>query len=100
MRHNVSQHCQKYLSYQTRRKDFCEEKKTIYDSPTVEQFENFLPELFNQGESRSVLVSAKRMKYQQIPQNPQVIKYFKGTFNLRPPSPKFCFVCDGCANYV
>ena len=32
--------CQKYLSYQTRWKDYCAEKNLIYDSATVEQFLN------------------------------------------------------------
>ena len=33
-------------------------KKIIYDCPRVEQFLNFSTELFNQGVSYSVLVSA------------------------------------------
>ena len=34
------------------------------------------------------------MKYQQIPQHPSVLKYFKASFNLRPPLPKLSFVWD------
>ena len=34
--------CQKYLSYQAHWKKYCVEKNIIYDSPTVEQFLNFL----------------------------------------------------------
>ena len=34
------------------------------------------------------------MKYQHIPQHPPVIKYFKESFNLRPPLPKVSFVWD------
>ena len=34
------------------------------------------------------------MKYQHIPQHPSVIKYFKGSLNLRPPLPKLSFVWD------
>ena len=82
--------CQKYWLYQTRWKEYCAEKNIIHDSPTVEQFLNFFTELFNQEVSHSVLISAKsavalviRMKYQHIPQHPSVIKYFKGSFNLR-----------------
>ena len=61
---------QKYLSCQTHWKEYCAEKNILYDSPTVEQFLNFFTELFNQGVSHSVLISAKsavahvpRMKY-------------------------------------
>ena len=82
-------------------KEFCAEKNIIYDSPTIEQFLNFFTELFNQAVSHSVLISAKiavahvlRMKYQHIPQYPSVIKYFKGSFNLRSPLPKLSFVWD------
>ena len=89
------------MSYQKRWKEFCAEKNIIYDSPTVEQFLNFFTELFNQGVSHSVLISAKgavahvlRIKYQHISQHPSVIKYFKGSFNLRPPLPKLSFVWD------
>ena len=70
--------CQKYLSYQTRWKEYCAKKNILYDSPTVEQFLNFFNELFNQGVFDSVLISAKsavahvlRMKYQHIPQHRQ-----------------------------
>ena len=35
-----------------------------------------------------------RMKYQHIPQNLSVIKYFQGQFNLRPPLRKFFFIWD------
>ena len=61
----------------------CREKH--YGSPTAEQFLSFFTELFNQGVSHIVLISAKRavahvlkMKYQHISQHPSVIKYFKG----------------------
>ena len=86
--------CQKYLSYQTRWIEHCAEKNLTYDSPAVEQFKNIFTELFDQGESHSVLVFAKRIEYHYIPQHPSVMKYFKGTFNLTLPSPKFRFVWD------
>ena len=93
--------CQKYLSYQTHWKEYCAEKNILYDSPTVKQFLYFFTELFNQGVSHSVLISAKsavahvlRMKYKHIPQHPSVIKFFKGSFNLTPPLPKLSFVWD------
>ena len=80
---------------------YCVEKDLIDDSPIVEEFLNFFTELFNQGVSHSVLVSRKiavahvlRMKYQHIPQHMSVIKYFKGSFNLKPPLPKLSFVWD------
>ena len=47
---------QKCLSYQTRWKEYYAENNIIYYNP-VEQFLNFLTELFNQGVSHSVLVS-------------------------------------------
>ena len=91
--------CQKYLYYQKRWKEYFTENNIVYDSPTVEQFLSFFTELFNQGVSHSVLISAKsavahvlKMKYQHISQHPSVIKYFKGPFNLRPPLPKISFV--------
>ena len=34
------------------------------------------------------------MKYQHISQHPSVIKYFKGSFTLKPPLPKISFVWD------
>ena len=55
----LSQHAIKYLSYQSRWKEYCTEKNIVYDSPTVEQFLIFFTELFNQGVSHSVLISAK-----------------------------------------
>ena len=89
------------MSYRTRWKEYCAEKNIIYYSPTVEQFLNFFTELFDQGVSHSVLISAKsavahvlRMKYQHIPRQPSVIKHFKGSFNLRPQLPKLSFVWD------
>ena len=89
------------MYYQERWKEYCAEKNIVYDSPTVEQFLSFFTELFNQGVSHSVLISAKsavahvlKMKYQHISQHPSVIKYFKGSFNLRPPLPKISFVWD------
>ena len=100
MHHYLSQHA-KNLSYQTRWKEYCAEKNILYDSPTVEQFLNFFTEFFNQEVSHSVLISAKsavkhvlRMKYQHIPQHPSVIKFFKGSFNLRPPLSKLSFIWD------
>ena len=92
--------CQKHLSYQTRWKKYCAEKNIIFDSPTVEQFLNFFAELFTQGISHRVLVSAKsavahvlRMKHQHIPQHSSVIKYFKGSFNFF-----FLEMCKLCLN--
>ena len=89
------------MYYQKRWKEYCTEKNIVYDSPTVEQFLSFFTELFNQGVSHSVLISAKsavahvlKMKYQHISQHPSVIKHFKGSFNLRPPLPKISFVWD------
>ena len=101
--------CQKYLYYQERWKEYCAEKNIVYDSPTVEQFLSFFTELFNQGVSHSVLISAKsavahvlKMKYQHISQHPSVIKYFKGSFNLRPPCQKFILfgMCKLCLNIL
>ena len=93
--------CQKYLPYQKRWNYFYAEKNMIYDSPKVEQFRNCFTELFNQGVSHSVLISVKsaiahvlRMKDEHIPQHPSVIKYFKESFNLRPPLPKLSFAWD------
>ena len=92
---------QKYLSYQTRWKEYWAEKNIICDSLTVEQFLNFFTELLNQRVSHSVLISTKsavalilRMKYQHIPQHRSVMKSFAGPFNLRPPLPKLSFVWD------
>ena len=99
MHHYVSQHAKKYLSYQTRWKEYYAEKNIIYDSPTVEQILNFFTVLFNQGLSYRVLIFAKsalahvlRMKQQHIPQHPSVIKYFKGSFDSRPLLLKLSFV--------
>ena len=70
-------------------------------SRTLERILCSFTEFFNEGVSHSVLTSVKcavahvlRMKYQHIPQHPSVIKYFKGSFNLRPPLPKLSFVWD------
>ena len=90
---------QKYLSYQTRWKEYCVENNIIYDSPTVKQFLHFFTELFNQGVSHSVLIAIKsavahvlRMKYKHMPQHPSVIKYIKGLFKLRHPLTKLSFI--------
>ena len=89
------------MYYQTRWKEYGAEENIVYDSPTVEQFLSFFNEFFNQGVSHSVLISAKsaaahviKMKYQHISQHPSVIKYFKGSFNLRLPLPQISFVWD------
>ena len=93
--------CKKYLYYQERWKEYCAEKNIVYDSPAVEQFLTFLTELLYQGVSDSVLISAKsavahvlKMKYQHISQQPSVIKYLKGWFNLRTPLRNISFVWD------
>ena len=90
--------CQKYFSYQTCWKEYCEEKTWFM---IILQFLNFFTELFNHGISNSVPISSKsavahvlRMKYQHIPHHLSVIKHFKGSFNLRHPLPKLSFVCD------
>ena len=89
------------MYYQERWKEYCAEKNIVYESPTIEQFLSFFTELSNQGGSHSVLIYAKsavahvlKMRYQHISQHPLVIKYFKGSFNLRPPLPKISFVWD------
>ena len=70
------------MPYQTHWKEYCEENNTIYDSPTVEQFLNFLKKLFN-----PVLWSLQKvqwyMLYQHIPRHLSITKYFKGTFTLK-----------------
>ena len=93
--------CKKYLYYQECWKEYCAEKNIVYDSPAVEQFLTFLTELLYQGVSDSVLISAKsavahvlKMKYQHISQQPSVIKYLKGWFNLRTPLRNISFVWD------
>ena len=93
--------CQKYLCYQTCWKEYCAEKNILYDSPTVEQFLSFFNELFNLGVSYSVLTSAKsaaahvlKMKCQHLSQHSSVIKYFKGSFNLRLSLTQTSFVWD------
>ena len=49
----------KILLLQKRWKEYRAEKNIVCDSPTAEQFLSFFTELFNQGVSRSVLISAK-----------------------------------------
>ena len=94
MHHYVSQHAKNICIIRNAGKSIVQR-----NSPTVEQFLNFFTELFNQGVSHSVLISAKsavahvlKMKYQHISQHPSVIKYFKGSFNLTPQLPKISFV--------
>ena len=89
------------MYYQERWKEYCAVKNIVYDIRTVEQFLSFFIQLFNQGVSHSVLISAKsavahvlKMKYQHFSQHPSVIKYFKESFNLRHPLPKVSFVWD------
>ena len=101
MHHYVSQHAKNICLIRHIGKNIVPEKNILYDSPTVEQFLNFFTELFNQGVSHRVLISAKsavahvlRMKYQHILEHLSVIKFFKGSFNLRPPLPKLSFVWD------
>ena len=80
MHHYVSQHAKNICIIRNAGKNIVQR-----NSPTVEQFLNFFTELFNQGVSHSVLISAKsvvthavRMKYQHNPEHSSVIKYFKG----------------------
>ena len=101
MHHYVSQHAKNICITKNAGKNIVQKKNIAYDNPTVEQFLRFFTELFNQRVSHSVLISAKsavahvlKMKYQHISQHLSVIKYFKGSFNLRPPLPKMSFIWD------
>ena len=101
MHHYVSQHVKNICIIRNVGKNIVQRKHIVYDSPTVEKFLSFFTELFNQGVSHTVLISADsavahvlKIKCQHISQHPSVIKCFKGSFHLRPPLPKISFVWD------
>ena len=60
--------------------------------------------LYNSGVSCSVFDSSKRalslshimflLPYSSTLEHPQIIKYFKGVYNLRPPTQKITFFWD------
>lgn len=88
------------MPYQTHWKEYCEENNTIYDSPTVEQFLNFLKKLFNQVVSPSVMVTAKSAVVHALstyPSTPINNKIFQRDIYFETPLPNFYL---GCANYV
>ena len=70
--------------------------------PKITELLDYFTHLYNSGTSYSVLNSSKRVlshvvflpPYSPILKHPQIIKYFKGVYNLGPTTQKITFVWD------
>ena len=78
------------------------QNKTLHIQPKIIELLEYFTHLYNAGVSYSVLNSSKSVlshivflpQYSSISEHPQIIKYFIGVCNLRPPTQKKAFVWD------
>ena len=74
--------------------------KISHIQPKISELLDYFTHLYNSGASYSVFNSGKSAlshsvflpPYSSISEHPQIIKYFKGVYNLRPPTQKITFV--------
>ena len=70
--------------------------------PKISELLDYFTQMYNSGASYSVLNSSKSVLsqtvllplYSSILEHPQITKYFKGVYNLRPPTQKITFAWD------
>ena len=92
----------KYKTYQTKWNNYCMQNNISHIQPKISELLDYFTHLYNSGVSYSVLNSSKSAlshivflpPYSSILEHPQIINYFKGVYNLRPPTQKITFVCD------
>ena len=92
----------KYKTYQTKWKNYCMHYNISHIQPKISELLDFFTPLFNSVPSWSVLNSSKSAlahivflpSYSSILEHPQIMKYFKGAYNLRPPTQKVTFIWE------
>ena len=93
----------KYKTYQTKRNNYCMENNISHMQSKISELLDYFTHLYDSGASCSVLNSSKSIlshivflpPYSSILERPQIIKHFKGVYNLRPPTQKMTFVWNG-----
>ena len=92
----------KYKTYQTKWNNYCMQNNISHIQPKISELLDYFTHLYNSGASYSVLNSSKSALshivfltlYSSILEHRQIIKYFKGVYNSRPPTQKITFVWD------
>ena len=92
----------KCKSYLTKWNNYCMQNTISHIQPKINELLDYFTHLYNSGASYSVINSSKSAlfhivflpPYASILEHPQIIKYFKGVYNLRPPAQKTTFVWD------
>ena len=90
----------KYKTYQTKWNNYCMQNNISHIQPKISESLDFFTHLYNSAPSYSVLNSSKSApahivflpSYSSTLEHPQIMKYFKGVCNLRPPTRKVTFV--------
>ena len=88
----------KYKTYS----NYCMQNNISHMQPKIGELLDYFTHLYNSGASYSVFNSSKNAlshivflpPYSSISEHPQITKYFKGVFNLRPPTGKITFAWD------
>ena len=84
----------KHKTYQTKWNNYCIQNKISHMQPKISELLDYFTHLYNSGAFYSVLNSRKSAlshivflpPYSSILKYPQIIKYFKGFYNLRRPT--------------
>ena len=82
--------------------NYCMQNNISHIQPKISELLGYFTHLHNLGTSYSVLNSSKSaffhilflLPYLSILEHPQIIKYVKGVYNLRPPTQKITLVWD------
>ena len=94
-----------YKSYQTKWNNYCMQNNISHIQPKISELLDYFTHLYNSGASYSVLNSNKSTlshivflpPYSSILEHPQIIKYFKDAYNLKPLKTNICL---GCKHFV
>ena len=92
----------KYKTYQTKWNNYCMQINISHIQPKISELLDFFTHLYNSGASYSVLNSCKSAlphivvlpPYSSILEHQQIKKYFKGVYNLKPPTKIATFAWD------
>ena len=91
-----------YTSYVKRWSSFCSEHNAEETQSSVEFILKFFTHLFDKGYSYSAINTTKSALLTFVKVNnkyswntdPLIVRFFKGVFNLKPPTPKYSFSWD------
>ena len=94
-----------YKTYQTKWNNYCMRNNISHIQPKISELLDYFTHLYNSGASYSVLNSNKSTlshivflpPYSSILEHPQIIKYFKDAYNLKPLKTNICL---GCKHFV